>query len=37
MVSLGKKCNFTRGLNVGIIVTFMAVESSIVQLEFPLS
>ncbi len=37
MVSFGRKCNFTRGLNVGMVVTFIVVESSIVQLESPLS
>jgi hypothetical protein len=37
IVSFGKKCNFTRGSNVGMVVTFVAVESSIIQSESPFS
>jgi hypothetical protein len=36
-LSFGKKCNFTRGSNVGMVVTFVVVESSIVQSKSPLS
>jgi len=37
IVSFGKKCNFRRGSNVAMVVTFVVVESSIVQSESPLS
>ncbi len=37
IVFFGRKCNFTGGSNVGMVVTFVVVESSIVQSESPLS
>ncbi len=37
IMSFGKKCNFTRESNVGMVVTFVAMESLIVQSESPLS
>jgi hypothetical protein len=36
IVSFGRKCNFTRGSNARRVVTFVVVESLIIQLEFPL-
>ncbi len=35
IVSFGRKCNFTRGSNAWMVVTFVVVESSIVQSESP--
>jgi hypothetical protein len=36
IVSFGRKCNFTGGSNAQMVVTFVVVESSIVQYESPL-
>ncbi len=37
IVFFGRKCNFTQGSNVGMVITFVVVESSIVQSKSPLS
>jgi hypothetical protein len=34
---LAEKCNFTGGSNAGMVITFVVVESSIVQSKSPLS